>query len=44
MTTIGSAAHEANTPLEHYHFERRDLRDEDVAIEDMRRVLTVLNG
>lgn len=33
MKTIGYAAHKANTPLEPFHFERRDLRDEDVAIE-----------
>ncbi|BDF94100.1 NAD(P)-dependent alcohol dehydrogenase [Pseudoalteromonas sp. KAN5] len=33
MKTIGYAAHEANTPLAPFYFERRDLRSEDVAIE-----------
>ncbi|WP_404340277.1 NAD(P)-dependent alcohol dehydrogenase [Pseudoalteromonas mariniglutinosa] len=33
MQTIGYAAHQSNTPLKPYHFERRELRDEDVSIE-----------
>ena len=33
MKTIGYAAKEANQPLAPFHFERRDLRDNDVSIE-----------
>lgn len=33
MKTIGYAAHSANAHMEPYHFERRDLRDNDVAID-----------
>mgnify|MGYP000111935884 CR=1 FL=1 len=33
MKTIGYAAHSADTPLVAYHFERRNLRPNDVAIE-----------
>lgn len=33
MKTIGYAASAANTPLAPFHFERRDLRADDVAIE-----------
>lgn len=33
MDTIGYAAHSSTTNLEPYHFQRRALRDDDVAIE-----------
>ncbi len=33
MRTIGYAAHSETSDLEPFHFERRDLRDNDVAIE-----------
>lgn len=33
MKTVGYAAHDAHSPLAPFHFERRALRDEDVAIE-----------
>ncbi|WP_203293763.1 NAD(P)-dependent alcohol dehydrogenase [Maricaulis parjimensis] len=33
MKTIGYAAQSADTPLEPFHFERRDLRPNDVAID-----------
>lgn len=33
MKTIGYAAYSENAPLKPYHFDRRDLRDNDVAIE-----------
>ena len=33
MKTIGYAAHSKDSGLEPYHFERRNLRDNDVAIE-----------
>ncbi len=33
MKTISYAAHDSEKPLEPYHFERRALRNEDVAIE-----------
>ncbi len=33
MKTIGYAAHSETSDLEPFHFERRDLRDNDVAIE-----------
>jgi uncharacterized zinc-type alcohol dehydrogenase-like protein len=33
MQTIGYAAHDAESPLAPFSFERRDLRDNDVAIE-----------
>ncbi|NBB09297.1 NAD(P)-dependent alcohol dehydrogenase [Pseudomonas sp. SLFW] len=33
MKTYGYAAHNANSPLTHFSFERRELRPDDVAIE-----------
>ena len=33
MKTVGYAAHSSDTPLAPYHFERRELRDNDVAME-----------
>lgn len=33
MKTVGYAAHAADAKLVPYHFERRDLRENDVAIE-----------
>ncbi len=33
MKTIGYAAHSTTSALAPYHFERRDLRPDDVAIE-----------
>lgn len=33
MQTIGYAAHDAHSPLSPFAFERRDLRDNDVAVE-----------
>ena len=33
MKTVGYAAHSADSALVPYHFERRDLRANDVAIE-----------
>ncbi|WP_289282226.1 MULTISPECIES: NAD(P)-dependent alcohol dehydrogenase [unclassified Methylophaga] len=33
MKTVGYAAHSSDTPLAPFHFERRELRDNDVAME-----------